>query len=604
MTSSATTLLRARVPAGVPRADLQRWLADLDPQRQGLPPQAIVVLRRLSARLTALAPDADNAADPFAAALRQAVRPAREHFVGAGVGAVWFADEAELLVCLARDALAGALGRTWWWALLLGQSPALPQAQTRWVAGARAVPQALALLQADGLGEAWLVHIGPAGRAELLRGLAQAWPLCSAVRRWVEDGLPARRQDPLATQATAASEGGITSVQHGGGQTQVGDGASERLLRLAALLRQAPHRAADAGLLGELWVTQSGSAGLGEAGLAPSAAGASAGLRRAAKLRLGRESSGSGGAGAVLVTRWQPGTHGAAVVAAAAEPPPSPALPGPPRPVAAPTPAALEHAFVAAPQPLQPEGAAAPARASRPAAATAADAAAHFHTRCGGLAFLFNVALALGLYGDFTQPQHRGQPLSPWWLLDEAGHAIWGRAWAADPLAAWLRRRAGPPAPDPVPLPWQLPPAALQAFAADARPWHAVQAPQSVLLRHPANFVVAWLTGPSELSGMLQTLPQPGQGVRVHTTPRPARQQRLASLLWPLLRARLALGLGLRARAALHCLALPAQVQAGAGRLDLHFSLAALPLGVRLAGLDRDPGWVPAAGCDIRFHFD
>jgi hypothetical protein len=29
-----------------------------------------------------------------------------------------------------------------------------------------------------------------------------------------------------------------------------------------------------------------------------------------------------------------------------------------------------------------------------------------------------------------------------------------------------------------------------------------------------------------------------------------------------------------------------------------------LPLSIRLAGLDRNPGWVPASGCDIRFHFE
>ena len=50
-------------------------------------------------------------------------------------------------------------------------------------------------------------------------------------------------------------------------------------------------------------------------------------------------------------------------------------------------------------------------------------------------------------------------------------------------------------------------------------------------------------------------------------------------------------------------LALPARLQASAERADLHFSLAGLPLAVRLAGLDRDPGWIPAAGCDLRFHF-
>ena len=36
---------------------------------------------------------------------------------------------------------------------------------------------------------------------------------------------------------------------------------------------------------------------------------------------------------------------------------------------------------------------------------------------------------------------------------------------------------------------------------------------------------------------------------------------------------------------------------------DLTLSLADLPIELRLAGLDRDPGWVPAAGRYIAFHF-
>ena len=32
-------------------------------------------------------------------------------------------------------------------------------------------------------------------------------------------------------------------------------------------------------------------------------------------------------------------------------------------------------------------------------------------------------------------------------------------------------------------------------------------------------------------------------------------------------------------------------------------SLAALPIAIRLAGLDRDPGWIPAAGHAVAFRF-
>jgi hypothetical protein len=37
--------------------------------------------------------------------------------------------------------------------------------------------------------------------------------------------------------------------------------------------------------------------------------------------------------------------------------------------------------------------------------------------------------------------------------------------------------------------------------------------------------------------------------------------------------------------------------------VDAYFSIATHPLAIRMAGLDRDPGFLPAAGKDIRFHF-
>jgi len=38
--------------------------------------------------------------------------------------------------------------------------------------------------------------------------------------------------------------------------------------------------------------------------------------------------------------------------------------------------------------------------------------------------------------------------------------------------------------------------------------------------------------------------------------------------------------------------------------VDVIFALADLPIEVRLGGLDRNPGWVPAAGRVITFHYD
>ena len=80
---------------------------------------------------------------------------------------------------------------------------------------------------------------------------------------------------------------------------------------------------------------------------------------------------------------------------------------------------------------------------------------------------------------------------------------------------------------------------------------------------------------------------------------------REVQLLLPRLRERLAQALGLDGprRLSRVLLKIAARVEVSADRLDAHYPLAALPLEIRYAGLDRDPGWIPAAGCDVRFHF-
>jgi hypothetical protein len=48
----------------------------------------------------------------------------------------------------------------------------------------------------------------------------------------------------------------------------------------------------------------------------------------------------------------------------------------------------------------------------------------------------------------------------------------------------------------------------------------------------------------------------------------------------------------------------PACIHADETRVDAVFSLAAHPIEIRLAGLDLDPGWIPAAGRALYFHFE
>jgi hypothetical protein len=46
-----------------------------------------------------------------------------------------------------------------------------------------------------------------------------------------------------------------------------------------------------------------------------------------------------------------------------------------------------------------------------------------------------------------------------------------------------------------------------------------------------------------------------------------------------------------------------AAIDVTASAVHVHLSLCVLPLEIRVAGLDRDPGWIPAAGVSVYFHF-
>ena len=66
--------------------------------------------------------------------------------------------------------------------------------------------------------------------------------------------------------------------------------------------------------------------------------------------------------------------------------------------------------------------------------------------------------------------------------------------------------------------------------------------------------------------------------------------------------ARLSRTLGVDDAAALLCRH-DAVVEVGVAAVDVHLALASLPLPIRFAGLDRDPGWIPAAGRSLMFRF-
>jgi len=191
-----------------------------------------------------------------------------------------------------------------------------------------------------------------------------------------------------------------------------------------------------------------------------------------------------------------------------------------------------------------------------------------FRSSCAGVFYLANVALALELYADFSEPARPGLELSFWDFLAGAGSRLLANqvapsAFAADPLWAWLARMAGR-AEDEAPGIGSSPP----------RAWCIPQAWR------------AWATHD-------HTLPEPPM------LPRAWDDWFAGIVPWLELRLRLALG-----APPARFLAQQGVVVRAAQRVDVHFALAEHPLEIRLAGLDRDPGWVPAAASDLRFVYE
>jgi hypothetical protein len=229
-------------------------------------------------------------------------------------------------------------------------------------------------------------------------------------------------------------------------------------------------------------------------------------------------------------------------------------------------------------------------------------------TRYGGALFLLNVLLALEIYGDFTRPLFRLVNASPWHLLDRLARNLLGDAGSDDdPLWRLLADLAPTPADaagEDWPREWRCPDAWLHAFAPH-HDWTWCVRSGRLRVRHPAGFLVFDLPAQPDVAQQLRSeMTEYGP----HTL---SSQPDDDPLHWPdllaqLVRARVhaALAANTPEFSASMLLRLPATVHVTETHFDLTASLEDLPIEVRMAGLDRDPGWVPAAARFVAFHFE
>ena len=248
-------------------------------------------------------------------------------------------------------------------------------------------------------------------------------------------------------------------------------------------------------------------------------------------------------------------------------------------------------------------------------------------TKLGGVFYLINAGLSLDLYGDFTKPLEPGIELSIWDFLALAARELIGERVEADAIWPLLAKLAGrdeneqPGAGFEPPAQWRVPPDWLKAFP-ESEPWGYQTTKGRLIVWHPAGFKVLDLkTGSrdstsdlrTELSSETSCYPvvagfkrhRPASGP-YHRRERESNLDRWSGWLADYLRVRLSRSLGLSGADGLSEMLFTkyARVEVSPARLDVFFKAADLSVEIRLAGLDRDPGWVPAAGRAIAFHYD
>lgn len=518
----------------------------------GLSADAVLCVRHLSARIDThalrhgggLLNTASKVSRQLQILASEARRPAHE-VVPESAEAVLFDDPAEMLACAARDWLDGQFSRHWWWRSLLGNA-LTADVFAHW--RQHPMDASSALRELGARAEEFCRRLPPSDAADL-RDLLRAQSVEP------RDAAP-RRDTSTPALKPAADDSRQQLVAHA------------RSLTLPASLRHAD--AVDA-----LATTPS----------EPSKQETN-GIRKAThRMRTSMPDARENIAAVPRAPTPESPTHGHRMTRQTGNAPPTPeetrppnsALPPPSNPATLGEAQSRRRRSSNSPLPAAPTGTTPPDPLASlgalgdtgfsPSATPAAsfiDAGKAIETRYGGVLYLLNAAIHLGFYPDFTQPTNASLALSPWEFLARVGERLAGRGLRQDALWSLLAALA----------------------AADHR-----QAERPTPKTNP----------PPTLPEALRLYQNARQ---VHTSSPPTWSAWIACLLPPL-RRRLAVALGVPSRTAgaLLCCQ-PARVQYRDGRLDAHFNLNEHPVAIRLSGLDRDPGWLPAAGCDLRFIYD
>jgi hypothetical protein len=541
LTLGGDRIQRARAP-GAPRDALAlRFAVERAFRTVALQPagarRSIVCVRRL--RLP-VPPSTSEWAGRLDREMRQVLSRAVRPFDGAVPAAatvVEFADEAELLACLARDWCRGD-GDAWWWRDLFGRAASGELVRREYAAAITAVPDAMARLESVRAAVDVVRAMPPEDCEQLAASMAAAFavpewtdslpaPLhvlssprlvdgtfaAERVRRlgavWPDDRVAAAASLPLPKRAflglaltvhrdprLARTPGVASSIRHGRWPPRIADRAVPFTAPATPDVQPVVVRTTEAD------VRADASPESERRPHVDAVDGTSAEVARAVAPASARHRSGRDGRDA-----WPD--------AAEVAPPMSADLGRDAvRPMASPL-----------------TGVATPA------------AIAGVDTEFAGIVYLVNLALHLELYGDFTQPARPGLDLPLGDFLALLGPRVCGPAFDRDPIGLLLAEIAG----------------------------RGVDEPPGREFAPPGERSLGDWVG------------------------------ECAALMAASAAAALRVDEG---SALLYLVARPGRIVLSPARLDVFFVLDHHPLAIRIAGLDRDPGWVPAAGRTIELHYE
>lgn len=235
-------------------------------------------------------------------------------------------------------------------------------------------------------------------------------------------------------------------------------------------------------------------------------------------------------------------------------------------------------------------------------------------TRFGGVFYLLNLGLYLHLYRDFTESLETEIDLNIWDFVALLGLEFLGGKIKSDAVWELLQQLSGRENDDELGKEsgarheWRMSPSWLETFPTN-RKWLWMKTEKRLIIRHPDEFSIVDIQLVKDFQSQLKreleiyqkNISEVVESNGKDFSPSANWLQNLTEYL----QRRLLQALNLKTRKEINRILFErkARVAITATHLDITFSLANLPIEVRLSGLDRNPAWIPAAGKFVNFYF-